>query len=50
MPYDFTYVESNEQNKLTKYTQTKRYREQIDSYQRGGDWGEKVKGIKKKHT
>ena len=42
-----SYVESDEQNKLTKYKQTHRYKEQTDSCQRGGalrGWGGKVKG------
>ena len=34
-----SYVESSEQNKLTKYKSSHRYREQTDSCHRQGCWG-----------
>ena len=45
----YLYVESNEQNKLTKWKQIHGYREQTNSYQMGEGWGlyEKVKGLSK---
>ena len=45
------YVESNEHNKLTKYKQTRRHREQMDSCQRRAVWGlgEKIKVLSKRN-
>ena len=37
-------MESNEQNKLTKWTQTHGYREETESCQRRRRWGLGVKG------
>ena len=43
-------MESNEQNKLTKWRQSHGYKEQTGSCQRGGGWGlgEKDEGIKQR--